>query len=687
MSSFKILVGQSGTVKDLETDYGFYVEKVIGMGMPPHENRFSRHAHTDGAAYDGTYIPERVITIVGTFRAASRATVHTNRKALIAAINRDAVQLAPTVGPSLTAPATMYRGEFIFRYVNGANTRDIRVRYDGGLEVEDLSWSGSEKAAIRLIALDPIFRSASYTSDNITTSTALSSVNNFWFVDQYGTYQEEPATGAAGGHVMCMAVDQTNGVIYVGGTFTSMGGVSNTQYIAKYTISTNTWSAVASGLSGGTGVYALLLRGNSLWVGGRFNAPSGGSANISRYNISANTWSALGQGTAGTDPTVYALAFMPGWALYVGGAFDNTLDAGGGAVPNSARISGFGSAWGSPFGSASGTTDGVVYSIVIDRRGLLIVGGSFKQMRGYTVNGFCYYARTVIPGFPFDSIETTGAACGSNANSYITAMTEAPDGSIIVAGTFTSINGAANTKRIARWVAGANATTSFQSVGRGLGDGTLSTSALVRWVGYHPVNGELWAATSGLTLNPTSVTSPIARWRNGHWLPVPFTLSENVVRTVGFYKQQSVYGLGMTAMIFFGASFTSASGTVTAMKASNYGWAGGQTARAWPVLAIKRTGGTSLQFRGMYNIGTGAEIHCIYDLDDGEELTINLEPGQKTVTSNFDGNVIHKVMPGSDIAQWWIEPEVNLLGFLAVGVGSPTITCTMKHRASYWSCD
>ncbi len=168
--------------------------------------------------------------------------------------------------------------------------------------------------------------------------------------------------------------------IYVGGSFTSAGGVP-VNNIAKYNTTTNTWSALGSGISGGSSpiVNALAVSGSDLFVGGGFTSAGGVSvSNIARWNTATNTWSSLGSGTSsGVDPRVQALA-VSGSDLYAGGGF---ATAGGVTVNGIAKWNG--STW-SALGSGI-ATNGIVNALLVNS-GNLLVGGSFTTAGGITVN-------------------------------------------------------------------------------------------------------------------------------------------------------------------------------------------------------------------------------------------------------------------------------------------------------------
>ena len=94
--------------------------------------------------------------------------------------------------------------------------------------------------------------------------------------------------------------------------------------MARFNTQTNTWSALGTGSQNGVNgrVYALAVVGNVVYVGGDFTSAGGVSANyVARFNTQTNTWSALGTGSSnGVNEWVYALAVV-GNEVFVGGEF------------------------------------------------------------------------------------------------------------------------------------------------------------------------------------------------------------------------------------------------------------------------------------------------------------------------------------------------------------------------------
>jgi phage-related protein len=110
------------------------------------------------------------------------------------------------------------------------------------------------------------------------------------------------------------------------------------------------------------------------------------------------------------------------------------------------------------------------------------------------------------------------------------------------------------------------------------------------------------------------------------------------------------------------------------------------TAAAYPIITIKRAGGTSAIVEWVKNETTGKRILINYSLQDGETLTIDLRPGRRAVTSSYYGDVWRAILRGSDFADFTLLPGANLITVLVANSGA-TVTPTMRWRPAYWSTD
>lgn len=166
-----------------------------------------------------------------------------------------------------------------------------------------------------------------------------------------------------------------NGDLYVGGSFSTAGGIS-ASHIAKWNGSS--WSALGSGTAGGwiNTVYALAAAPNGdIFVGGYFTSAGGVTANnIAKWNGSA--WSALG---SGCSSYVRGLAVASNGNLYASGPF---VTAGDITVNRIAMWDG--SSW-SALGSGLNSS-AIANSITIAPNGDVYTAGSFTTAGGVPAN-------------------------------------------------------------------------------------------------------------------------------------------------------------------------------------------------------------------------------------------------------------------------------------------------------------
>ncbi|HWW00117.1 MAG TPA: hypothetical protein VNZ64_10520 [Candidatus Acidoferrum sp.] len=178
------------------------------------------------------------------------------------------------------------------------------------------------------------------------------------------------------GVALAMVSDGTN--LYVGGSFTNAGGVLNTN-IARYD-GTN-WYSMGGGIgyynSLSSYVYVLQLHNGQLYAGGIFtNAGNVAATNVAVWN--GSSWSSLGTGSAnGVNNQVSALAFQ-GDVLYAGGTFTTA-----GGVSANGIASWDGASWSALGAGCKGgvTCIGMLGSDIY-------VGGGFTNVGGVSARTF-----------------------------------------------------------------------------------------------------------------------------------------------------------------------------------------------------------------------------------------------------------------------------------------------------------
>jgi len=111
------------------------------------------------------------------------------------------------------------------------------------------------------------------------------------------------------------------------------------------------------------------------------------------------------------------------------------------------------------------------------------------------------------------------------------------------------------------------------------------------------------------------------------------------------------------------------------------------TRSAYPTIKFERSGGTTAHIEWIKNETTGAIINFDYTLNDGEELTLDLSEGERSIVSSQFGRSWQAVLRSSDLATFYLAPGDNDISVYVSETGSPTITASMEWRNTHWSAD
>lgn len=256
----------------------------------------------------------------------------------------------------------------------------------------NLTWSalgtGMSSGSVNALAFDSngiLYAGGSFTSAGTCTTGCISIAK--WNPGN-STWSALGTGFGSGTNVYALAFDGAN-TLYVGGFFTSAGNCTlNCTNIAKWDIANSTWSALGTGLSGGS-AYVLALDGSNLYVGGQFTSAGGcssGCAKVAKWNISNSTWSALDTGISGSYVT--ALALDSASNLYAGGTFTSAGSCTTGCS-NLAKWNG--TAW-----SALGTSvNSSVIALAFTSMGNLYIGGQFTTAGGIPSIGIAQWTAAV----------------------------------------------------------------------------------------------------------------------------------------------------------------------------------------------------------------------------------------------------------------------------------------------------
>jgi hypothetical protein len=447
---------------------------------------------------------------------------------------------------------------------------------------------------------------------------------------------------------------------------------------------------------------------NRTYYGGDFTGfdANAGWDYLVAYNHSTNAFERVGPGSS-ISAFVASLARAPNGDVYVGGDFLNL----GGANGDYISIYDIST---NTFTPLSGGGTGTVYALAVGLNGDVFIGGSYANWNGIANADYAVYWDVSAGAYVAMG---TGGAGGSEVNGFGVSPTT---GDIATVGNFTSMGGVANTDSIAVWDISAGV---WVSISGGIAGGSTrileaaynSTNILYVVGSFTSVdgvaanyaasyNGQAWSALgSGLSNDGYDVTvapddlvyivgpfnvaggisvGSIVGWNGASWfapdidnwgaLPTMRAVDTGPTDPVITRNYSIWIGHDRSTTVDYG-------GTVTV---TNDG-----TAESYPVLSITRSGGTSATVKWIRNETIGLVLLFDYDLQDGETLTVDLAPGNKSVLSSLFGEVPGAVLPNSDFGTWRLNPGTNQVTSFVDVAGAPTITATMEWRTQWAGCD
>ena len=109
--------------------------------------------------------------------------------------------------------------------------------------------------------------------------------------------------------------------------------------------------------------------------------------------------------------------------------------------------------------------------------------------------------------------------------------------------------------------------------------------------------------------------------------------------------------------------------------------------QVYPRITIERSGGTEATILFLRNDTTGKTLYMNYSLLDGEQLTIDLRPTQKSIESNFFGSQMDAVLANSDFGKFTLLPDSNTISCFVYETGAPTVSVTMLWQDTYDGID
>lgn len=595
----------------LDSDIDTRVLLFDGVGMPPIQLNSNEYALLPGAVYQSSKTQVRTFTLVIQIDSTSVEGWHSKRKDLINLFK-----------PDLVSPEQ----PILIRYYGADDETDaieIEAYYSGGLEVNSPSSYRAGRIAIQLTAFDPYWYEQGNSAAVLDATDTVDFGSVAIFNKQTGVWSNAGTT--TNDAVYCIAFNPANpDEVYVGGDFTDFAGVSGADYIAKYTISTATWSAVGAGSSVGGVVWAMLfVPDGNLYIGGAFTNVGDADGDYVAYFDGTN-WNSLAAGGTGT---VYALAYGGvGDFLYIGGDFDNWGSASGDNIVK----------WnGTAYAALSTGRDNTVRALAVGPDGLLYVGGDFTNFFA-SWNGSAF------------------AVYGSNPQAACYSIAVAPDGRV-----FAGQDGYLEYWTGSEWV-------EIEAPPEVTADEYFS----LVFIDNILYAGTGWIATAGYYM------SNIAAWDGYGWY-IPGIYWDNDCRAIATDgKGNIVADTGDLSRGVAGSTTITVSGTAkTYPKIRIVSDTGAGFGGLVPIHIITNVTNqeTSLVFD--------------YDLFYEETLDIDLQPSGRSITSNIYGSVWRAIRKSSDFTEFVLLPGSNIITAFVTHVDANAATLTMQWRNAHWSID
>lgn len=644
-SSRKKTVRGGGRDYNLD-DYSVYVNGHAGTGFPPIQHYIQGLALLDGALYRGEKVNPAVIHLSIGLDGSSLTNLHSLRKDLIDLIKPDAV---PGTQP--------------FRlYYTGANSSKkiwIDVQYDSGLDVGDFGENFHDDINLRLIAYNPLWYVDYWEAYHITHNTDLTNVNDVMAQEDGVWHNMDQGASHATPFVFTIKKGP-DGLIYFGGLFTTIGGVANTSGIAVWDPDAGSFSALGTGVAGG---YVLDMdwdAAGNLYIVGTFTSVNAVSNTQGIAKWDGSTWSAMYTTTAPNSLDCVRIDPLTG-DIYVGGNIPaGGIDGAGAQGLNYYDVSA--SSWTILGTSPTDDLNNSVRTIEFDTLGKIFVGGNFTQAGAVSnTRALAYWDRTLsTPGW----VEMDGGVTGSIG--WPTKLLFGDDGYLYVVGHFLDVGSDTdNTRGVARWD---NAT--WQSLHKGTDNGSVYT------IDRTP-SGDIYIGGNFTKVSGLDMPERISVFNGSKWSNIEANLPDNaLVQAVYYDDERGNLYIGMS-----GSTTTIAKVSTT----NTITYTGSR--EGYPRITLRRSGGTSLRLRWIKNRETGATLKFNYEMQDGEELVIDLTPGQRSIISSAFGSRWDAISQVSNVHAFTLIPGENEIEFWAEEDGSPTVEAFMEAIPNFWSFD
>lgn len=630
-----------GTIQDLESVYKLKVRQAIGAGMPHLNTTVLPYGLAPGGMYQRSVAAVRQLTlsVMPNFQPDSASDLHSWRKKLVAAFQPNKV---------------VSQQPMRLTYLGGGCPIDMDVVYTGGLEFGNVT-GRVEEIPLSFTAPDPYWKQSGAVGACIPYNIEVANANSIIQRSASGTWGAL-GSGLSGCTVTLVSVmaNDAAGNLIVGGTFvTASGGTACNIALWNGT----SWTAITGGATSGadSAVKAIAIGadGTTIYAGGGF-ANIGGVAATRVACSSGTTWTSLG---TGVNNTAQGMAVGASGELYVCGQM--TI-AGGNTACGIAKWNG--SAWSALTGTTCGIAGGgkIGYVVTVGQDANIYLGGDFTA-----VGGAC---ATYIGKYDTAQASWSGIASGLNNIVGNNDLVFSNDGTLYVGGTFTAAGSAiVSASKIAKLRG-----TSWSPAGACGANGTVQALA------YGP-DGTIYAGGNFSKIDGLTPPDKIARFNGSVWYPMDIDLPGTACVFAINVDKNNVITLG------YDTSGTASAAAVTSIN--NPG-----SDNSYPVISIIGPG----TIQQIANMTTGENIGTVITLNSGETATVDLRPYRigrdgtlspgKTFTTDFRGNVLGYIIPGSNFSTWHLLPGNNNVSIFITG-GTAATAVSIWFKPAHWSLD
>lgn len=614
------------------SSFGFLLTAIIGLGLITPDHAAIPYSLLDGAQYQRTRFPPDQFTLTGRLSGRTPRETQRNRSSLLQLLSRETI--------ATDQPLVLTYQAFDGDGAELSQAAQITAIYQdgGGGNADNLF---AESIPITFTQHLPFITTQSDgaaldTQDSISVNALIAKrTNGSW--DGVGG-------GVTGGVGQVRAiVEGLDGTIYIGGDFTNGGGTGG-DYLVQYNPTSGTYAVVGSATAMTGPVHALAVAANgSIIIGGNFlNADGIAAADyIVRYTPGTG-YAAIG--ASGANNTIQAVFVAQNGDIYAGGAF---TDIGGSGADFGARFDG--TNW-NTLQSATALNQ-IVFAFAQTGSDTIVLGGAFTNAGGVAdADRLAVYT---------PSGNTFTALVASGAGGTVSALALAPNGLLYIGGQFTTIGGVT-----ANYAAVWNGTSMTPLAGATDISSTVNRMIVLRDGSI--LFGGLFTSIAGL---PTA--DRIARFGSGAYTLIDADLP-GALEILALFQSR-------TGDIYIGFD---TSGTATASGVTTVTNTG--TVRAYPTITFRATTNAAGRVYQIFNASTNKIIYFNYSIQDGETLTLILQPDNITFISTFRGNIISAILPGSNEAEFFLQRGENRI---AVFTADADTTATIHWTNSYESLD